>query len=1171
MPVFAVTAALAGVLPAQESRGTITGRVTDPSDAVVPGVKVTARNTATNVAAEALTNSTGSFMLPYLTPGVYDLTAELAGFATLERKGVEVLVGDKLAVDFQLKPAGVTSSIEVTAESTPMLSTESASTGTVMDRRQIAELPLPFGNPFMLASLSPGVVFTAANMLQIRPYDNGVVANMRVDGAPGGNEFALDGAPNNADSRGLQKGMNVSYIPPADAVQEFKMETSSFDARLGHSPGAAVNVVLKSGTNGLHGSAWEFTRFHTLVANDFYLRRAHVSPPVLSLHRYGTTLGGPVILPKIYDGRNRTFFFFAFEKMDTYQPLGSNQTVPTAAQRTGDFSAQLSQNILIYDPFSARRATGGRIQRTPFPGNKIAGGLDPIAQNLLKYYPAPNAPGDAQGSNNYVANDTQTDLFHSEMIRVDHNFSARHRTFARLLNNFRDSPSTGWAGGATYNGVNPSLGLGFRGNVGLFLDHVYVPSPTDVIDVRAGITRYTVGNYLKAAGFDLASLGFPTSTLARFNGARYFPTFSTTGVATLSGGGGDFAGHNIFFVQPAYTRMKGRHVLNAGYDVRAYRLNAMPAMTDAGTYSFGNAYTKGPLDNSPAAPGPAQGLASMLLGLPTGGSINRSASSAIQSFYQGFFLQDDFKVSRRLTLNLGLRYEIEIPTTERYNRTTRGFDMATPSPIEAAARAAYAAKPDAALAPADFRVRGGLLFADSGRRGIWETKTNLLQPRFGAVFQITPRTVLRGGWGLYMLPFGLDGLNQPGFSQTTNIVPTLDGGLTFAASLADPFPNGVLNPAGPSAGLSTFLGQGVSFTPLQRKTGTTQRWKAGLQRELPGRWVVEVSYTETRGGDMGIAFDLNAIPRQYLSTSPVRDAAVINFLTAQIPNPMAGLLGATSLSGSTVQRAQILLPFPQFSSVISQRYDGSTRYRGMEIRANHRFRSGFTLTASYSRSRLRERLSLLNPTDASPEDRVSGEDRPNHFSVHGIMELPFGRGRRFGTGWNRVLDVFLGGWQMGGVYLIQSGRPLSPGNLYFTGDPNKLVTTYDKRNPGAPVFDTSGFYFHDAAVQTNGADNPVRQRTDSRIQLANNIRTLPSVFPDFRGDHINQIDASLVKNVHIVEPLRVQLRAELINVLNQVQFNTPSLNPASADFGKITASSQLSRPRTAQFGINITF
>jgi hypothetical protein len=422
-----------------------------------------------------------------------------------------------------------------------------------------------------------------------------------------------------------------------------------------------------------------------------------------------------------------------------------------------------------------------------------------------------------------------------------------------------------------------------------------------------------------------------------------------------------------------------------------------------------------------------------------------------------------------------------------------------------------------------------------------------------------------------MIPFGVDGVTQPGFSQTTNIVPTLNSGLAFVASLANPFPNGVVQPTGASAGLSTFLGQSVSFTPLDRQTGTVQRWQVGLQRELPGRWVVEVNYAGARGYDMTIATNLNSVPRQYLSTSPVRDTTAINFLTASVPNPMAGLLGSTSLSGTTVARSQILLPFPQFSAVNSERYDGSTRYNGLDIRVQHRFRTGFTLNASYGRSSLHERLSMLNNTDASPEDRVSGEDRPNRFQVNGIWEVPLGKGRKWGHGWNRVVDGFFGGWQLTGAYVIQSGRPLSPGNLYFTGDPNKLVATYDKNKVDSPTFDLSGFYFHDAAVQTGGADDASKQRADQRIQLSNNIRTLPSVFANFRGDRVRGIDASLIKTVHLTERFSAQVRGEAINALNQVQFNNPGLSPSSASFGLISASSQLNPPRTIQLGFKLAF
>ena len=1156
-------------LHAQDSRASFTGLVTDSTGAVAPRVKVSATNTATQVATAATTNATGNYTIFYLIPGVYDLSAELPGFATIERRGIEVQIGDKLEINFQMQVASTATSVEV-ATDTPLLNTESASSGTVIDRRQITELPLPYGNPFMLTTLAPGVVFTGANMLQIRPYDNSVTANIRVDGAPGGSEFAIDGAPNTATTRGVQKGAVVAYVPPAEAVQEFKMETSSFDARQGHAPGAAVNVTIKSGTNQLHGSGWEFTRPSALVANDFFLRRAGQTPTALSVNRFGGTVGGPVFLPKLYNGRNRTFFFFAYENMMSDQPNGSIQTVPTAANRQGDFSSLLAQNILIYDPNSAVAASGGRIQRTPFAGNVIPGNrLSPIAQNVLKYYPLPNAAGDQQGSNNFISNNEAIDRFNSQIARVDHTFNEKNRFFARLQRNFRNSPSTGWEGG-DINGLNPTQGLGYRGNQGLALDHVFLASPNDLIDISAGITRYYVGDGRMAAGFDPSSLGFPASTKALFGGFQYFPSFAPSGYGTVGASGGDFQADNTFFIQGAYTKTKGKHSLNAGYDIRAYRENTLPTNSPAGSYSFANTYTKGPLDNATGAP-VGQSLASFLLGLPTGGSIDRVATSANQALFQAIYLHDDFKVSRRLTLNLGLRYEVESPTTDRYNRNSRGFDMTTPNPIDAAARAAYAAKPDPSVPVTAFHVPGGVLFADSSHRGFWDTRAALVQPRTGAAFQIDSKTVVRGGWGLYMIPFGVDGVNQPGYSQTTSIVPTLNSGLGFVASLANPFPSGVTEPTGASGGLSTFLGQSVSFTPLNRQTGIVQRWQFGIQRQLPGRWVVEAAYAGTRGYDMTIATNLNTVPRQYLSASPVRDATVINFLTGTIPNPMAGLLGTTSLTGATVARSQILLPFPQFSSVNSERYDGGTRYNGLEIRANRRFRSGFTLNMSYGRSRLMERLSLLNPTDVSPENRVSGEDRPNRFQINGIWEVPFGKGRKFGSGWNRLVDGVFGGWQLTGVYVIQSGRPIGVGNLYFTGDPNKVVANYDKNNIDKPIFDLSGFYFQDAAVQTNGVVDPAKQRADQRISLSNNIRTLPSMFPNFRGDRVRGIDASLIKNLHITERLRAQIRGEAINALNQVQFNNPGVSPTSASFGLISASSQLNPPRTIQLGFKLAF
>src|SRR5260370_8761600 len=318
-----------------------------------------------------------------------------------------------------------------------------------------------------------------------------------------------------------------------------------------------------------------------------------------------------------------------------------------------------------------------------------------------------------------------------------------------------------------------------------------------------------------AAGFDPASLGFPASTVALFNGFKYFPFFGPSGYGAVGASGGDFQADNTFFLQGAYTKTKGKHSLHAGYDVRAYRENPLPTNIPAGPYSIAITDTKGPLDNSSGAP-VGQSLASFLLGLPTGGSIDRVATSANQALFQAVYLHDDVKVSRRLTLNLGLRYEVESPTTDRYNRNVRGFDTTSASPIEAAARAAYAVKPDAALGSSDFHVRGGLLFADSSHRGFWDTRAAGLQPRAGFAFQIDSKTVLHVGFGLYMIPFGVDGVFQPGYSQTTSIVPTLNSRLRFVASLANPFPSGVTEPTGARGGFATFPGPTTPLTPPDR-------------------------------------------------------------------------------------------------------------------------------------------------------------------------------------------------------------------------------------------------------------------------------------------------------------------------------------------------------------------
>ncbi|HYO91881.1 MAG TPA: hypothetical protein VEQ40_09600, partial [Pyrinomonadaceae bacterium] len=464
---------------------------------------------------------------------------------------------------------------------------------------------------------------------------------------------------------------------------------------------------------------------------------------------------------------------------------------------------------------------------------------------------------------------------------------------------------------------------------------------------------------------------------------------------------------------------------------------------------------------------------------------------------------------------------------------------------------------------------GGLLFASEQERGFWESDKNNFQPRLGFAYRFDDRTVVRGGWAIYTIPFIIDGVQQAGFSQPVNLVPTLDNGLTFRANLFDPFPEGIPPAPGAGLGLATFIGRDIDFVPVDRRNGQAARWSLSFERELPGQWLVEAAYVGNRGFDLTTETDiLNAVPRRFLSTSPVRDQATIDFLNANVANPFQGLAPGTSLNGATVPRQQLLRPFPQFGNIRTRRNDGSNIYHAGQLRAEKRFTRDYTLLVSYTWSKLLEEISFLNPTDTEYEKRISANDAPHRIVVSGLWELPFGKKRRWGNNWNAFADALFGGWQVQGIWQAQSGRPLELGNFYFNGDPSQLRASIDGSTVDA-AFDTSGFYFTDASVQTGGVVNPARQRNDPRIRLAENIRTFPSRLPGFRGQALNLWDLSLIKSFFFTETMRLQLRGEFLNAFNHPQFNNPNLDPTNSSFGKVTSQANL--PRNVQLCVKLIF
>ena len=1075
-------AAVSSAALAQDFRGAITGRITDSSNARMPGVTVVATNVETNVAQTTVTNSEGDYTVLYLNPGTYTVTAELSGFKKLARNNLQVRVGEKLGVDFTLEVGAMAETVQVSAEA-PVLTTTSGSTGQTISEKTIAMMPLSDGNPFALARLAPGIAYNG-DLKFSRPFDNAGTSGIVTGGAPGGNEFSLDGSPNMANGR------RVAFVPPAGAVQEFKVETASFDAGSGHTAGATVNVTLKSGTNNLKGSAYTYYRSDKLAETDFFIKKNNAEKPELGYNRPGFTLGGPIV-------HDKTFFFAAVEWLYDRFPEPLSQTVPTEAMRNGDFSALLAQGIQLYDPLSAQISTGTSVVRQPFPGNVIPPNrINPIAQKVLSYYPLPNQPGDAGGRNNFFYENPRTDDFYSVSTRFDHAIGNNQRLMGRYTRNDRRESRNAQLG--TVNGIVPTGNFLFRKNDGVTVDHTWTQNNTSVWEFRGGWQRFREPNVRQHEGlFDPASLGFSPSVTALFGGASYFPFFDFD---TLSDIGDNLAGnttHTIYSFQPTYTKLIGDHSMRAGYDLRNYREFGANPGRQAGEYVMRNANAFTRQTNSAAAQN-FQDLATFLTGFPTAGTIDINAERNNYQWYHAVFVQDDWKLTSKLTLNLGVRYDYEGPPTEQNNANTRGFDPAAILSLTAAAEAAYAARPDV-IPPSQWHARGGLGFASGDTPGIYNPDRNNIQPRVGFAYRWNEKTVIRGGWGLYTSPFVFsNGINQMGYSQSTPFTASQNNGLTFLSTLSNPYPSGTLQPVGNSLGPNTFLGQSFSTSPtrvapVDFQNPQLSRYLVNVQRELPAQWLLEVGYAGSHGYNLTTNEELNAIPAQYLSSSQVRDQPNVDFLAALVANPFAGGLLPTGFTAATVARSQLLRPFPQFNNVPIYGDEGTSQYDSAQMKIEKRFTHGYSIIGTYTFSHFTDRVFRLNPTDPGFENRLARDDVPHRVTTSLLYELPFGHGHAWGGNASGLVNGLIGGWSVNAIGQFQSGRPLDfeSRNIYFNGDLNALKAKYTS-DSDAPVFDISGFYFHDALVQTNGVDDPVKQRADTRIRLANNLRYFPS-------------------------------------------------------------------------------
>jgi hypothetical protein len=1172
--VFSLTMLFLPVfLHAQETRGRITGRVSDTTRAPIAGASVTVTDATRGTTVSSATNSEGLFQVTYLLPGTYQVAVEVTGFKKHIQENVLLQMNETRDLAITLEVGGVEEAVSVTAESAA-LNTSDASLGFTVDQKRIAELPLIHGDPYKIMGLATGLAHSGSQRLD-RPYEPTHIVGYAYDGTRGNrSDLLIDGAPSTSTAN--ENEVIASYVPPSDMVQEFKVQTATFDAQFGNTEGGVTSMSIKSGTNRYHGTVYYFAEPKSLAANDFFGNKRGQERPDTSSDRPGFSLTGPVRIPGLYDGTDKTFFSVGYERIKDVRPrfdAPPDSWVPTEALRMGDFS-EYSQFITIYDPLTRVPTGTGQYTGQPFPGNVIPPDrISPVARQVLEYYALPKNSG--LPGNIYDSTLPETANYDTFTFRVDQKVSSSNKMFVRGSWYQRDSHYNDYMG----NGLT-STNFQFISWQGV-IDDVHVFNPTTVLNVRYGYNRFerNSGQEQEYQNFDLTTLSFPepyNTLIPSVN--RYFPRLDFDGNTMVDVAfGNDFRPTTSHTVVAALNKVLAQHSLKGGMEMRIYREDSRSTANEqAGRYQFTNAYTR---QNS-ASGTDYQGLqnyAAFLLGLPSTTTLQRASDYSEYSKTWGFFVQDDWRVNSKLTLNLGLRWEIETALTERNDKSVSGFDYTYTQPIEGTVQQRYAALNDPALKALvpQLSVKGGLMFAGvDGSSRLYETPKNTFLPRFGFAYQANPMTVIRGGIGLFAGFLGQrrGDVFPNGWSQTTTIGTTTNAsGAPIPRSWDDALlTQPILEPVGNANGRQQALGQTINFFDQTPDISKQLRWQIGFQRELAGRFVLDAAYVGNYGYDIEILQNINALPNQYLNTDNSRTAAMNannSFLTGSVPNPFAGLLPGSGFNNPTIARSQLLRPYPHFGDIRTTNNDGKSWYHSAQVSLQKRFSQGYTLGVAYTYSHWMQATEYLNAGDANPTKMISDLDVPHRLSLSAILELPFGKGRRFGSDASGLLNALIGGWQVQGVYTYQTGFPVP------FGGPD--------RTRGAYPATTDDLFYNGGEIKIGdpttdrwfNTDVFTSRLTDSATNATpvNHLRTLPMRFDDVRRDSINNIDLSLIKDILLKGDVRIQLRAEFINAFNEAYFPNPVSSATSTTFGQITASNQDNYARRAQIGVKIVF
>ena len=1202
----------------QSFYGSLLSVIKDAQGGILPGATVVLTNLATNERRDGVSAEDGSFRFVNLVPGTYRLEVELPGFQRYVREGIEVNVQATPRIDVTLQLGSLAETLTVTGEA-PLLQTQSASVATVVGSRSVQDLPLNGRNVLNLIALSPSVVPQGLSEGSLTGKNVFAAGNYQIGGGTANQSASFfDGVP----VQDAAYGNIVVLTPSPEAVEEFSVQTNNSSAEFGRFTGGVVNMASRSGGNTFRGSLFEYHRNKALNSNTFFGKRAGLDKPPFVQNNFGGAFGGPV-------RRDKLFFFSSFEGYRNREGLLFRRTVPTAAMRTGDFSDYRNLTtgavVPIYDPWTqcgvVNPGTGayngdcGSVpNRLQFPGNVIpANRINPIARSLLAFpiYPEPTVPGRWR-TENFERNAEFGGDNDQLNVRGDYNVSQSHRLLGRYTrfestNLPLDLYGNGQLQGDPYS---PEHFITTQ----VMVANTWTINSTTVFDARFGFLRWDYDRTPGNLGTSLTqTFGFPTVPYGQISersgipGMETIPNIAAPQNNTINTGL-IYADDRTYAITPTLTKIAGAHTLKFGANLLRGEVNYFQNNNPGGTFNFTSAPTA--LDGTnPGATGDP--FAAFLLGLPTSGTYQASGFTYGRSHYQAYFAEDSWQVNQKLTLNLGARWEIPGVYTERDDRLAT-FNPTLANPLLAGRTNPVTGQP----------FVGAFELVNSEQqpeRGLRKERFDIVVPRVGVAYQLTDNTVLRGGGGTFIVPSTVrfpDGPTGNGVNnRVNNLVTSVDNNRTFFTDMSNPFPTGVENhPGRDSSFQQALLGSGSNqfYRDEEGYPGYAHQWNVALQHQFPRNLAVEITYTGLDGRHLPSTLNMNQLGREHVdraASDPAvcsltgnviipqgapgfqasqRDTCYGAYLRQQVANPFLGLIREGPLSTATVQRALLLLQFPQYQSANRPGYFGKSRYHALQLRAEKRFGAGGLVSGNYTFSRNMTNAETVTgwletsagtpaaayqTNDLEREWALSSFDARHRLVVNYVVDLPFGEGRRFLSGANGILGTLVSGWSVNGVTTLQAGFPLG-----FTATPNLIGFNYglrpnvdpncDKKVDGSALerldrwFNTSCFSVPNAGfVAANPSSDP-----RLRWELGNATRT----DRDLRGHGVHNWNLAVAKTTRIRDRVNLTLRAEAFNLFNRVQFGMPNTQvstAATSTLGRVTT--QANQPRLMQLALRL--